>query len=72
MRLSVTPILKVGLEAKSSVESDETTSDTPSHTFISRKLQKSSRKSCVTREAPALRQWPAVLVAWPEHTVVEA
>ena len=35
---------KVGLEAESSVESDETTSDTPSHTFISRKLQKASPK----------------------------
>ena len=44
MELSVTPILKVGLEAKSSVESDETTFDTPSHTFISRKSQKASPK----------------------------
>ena len=44
MELSITSILKVGLEAKSSVESDETTSDTPSHTFISRKSQKASHK----------------------------
>ena len=44
MELSVTPILKVGLEAESSVETDETTFDTPSHTFISRKLQKASPK----------------------------
>ena len=44
MELSVTPILEVGLDAKLSVESDETTFDTPSHTFISRKSQKASPK----------------------------
>ena len=39
MTLSGTSILKVGLEAKPCVESDKTTFDTPSHTFLSRKLR---------------------------------
>ena len=45
MQLSVKSILKVDLEAKSSVEFDETTFGTPSHTFISEKSQKASAKT---------------------------
>ena len=44
MELSVAPTRKIGLEAKSSVESDKTTFNTLSHTFISRKSQKASPK----------------------------
>ena len=41
MELSVAPTRKIGLEAKPSVESDKTTFDTPSHTFIIEKIAKS-------------------------------
>ena len=53
MELSVAPTRKIGLEAKPSVESDKTTFDTPSHTFISRKSQKASPKGLAEPTAGA-------------------